>query len=186
MLPIARDTRGSLAAALDAARGADLIVTLGGASVGDHDLVREVFGQGGLELSFYRINMRPGKPLMAGRIAGGPPMIGLPGNPVSAMVCGHLFLRPALDAFAGLPAGPLPRRRAPLAEAIGANGGREPDRTVSRAAPRCGCSRGRTARCCRCCRRRIVWRCCRPIIPRRRRGSWLITFSFETNVADLN
>lgn len=125
MLPIARDTRGSLAAALDAARGADLIVTLGGASVGDHDLVREVFGQGGLELSFYRINMRPGKPLMAGRIAGGPPMIGLPGNPVSAMVCGHLFLRPALDAFAGLPAGPLPRRRAPLAEAIGANGGRE-------------------------------------------------------------
>jgi molybdopterin molybdotransferase len=125
MLPIARDTRASLAAALDAARGADLIVTLGGASVGDHDLVREVFGQGGLDLSFYRINMRPGKPLMAGRIAGGPPMLGLPGNPVSAMVCAHLFLRPVLDAFAGLSAGPLPRLRAPLAEAVEANGGRE-------------------------------------------------------------
>jgi molybdopterin molybdotransferase len=125
ILPIARDTRASLKAALAAARGADLIVTLGGASVGDHDLVREVFGGEGLDLSFYKINMRPGKPLMAGRIAGGPPMLGLPGNPVSAMVCAHLFLRPVLDAFAGLPAGPLPRRRAPLAEAIGANGGRE-------------------------------------------------------------
>jgi molybdopterin molybdotransferase len=125
ILPIARDTRASLKAALTAARGADLIVTLGGASVGEHDLVREVFGGEGLSLAFYKINMRPGKPLMAGRIAGGPPMLGLPGNPVSAMVCAHLFLRPVLDAFAGLLAGPLPRRSAPLAEFFPANGARE-------------------------------------------------------------
>ncbi|MGG7566195.1 molybdopterin molybdotransferase MoeA [Rhodovulum sp. DZ06] len=125
LLPIARDSRAALTEALEASRGADLVVTLGGASVGDHDLVAEVFGEGGLDLSFYKIAMRPGKPLMAGRIKDGPMMVGLPGNPVSAMVCGHLFLRPALDAFAGLPAGPLPRARAPLAAAVPATAGRE-------------------------------------------------------------
>lgn len=125
LLPIARDTRASLEAALEAARDADLIVTLGGASVGEHDLVREVFSGRGLDLSFYKIAMRPGKPLMAGRIENGPVMVGLPGNPVSAMVCAHLFLRPALLAFAGLPAGLPQRRRAPLAEAVGPTGGRE-------------------------------------------------------------
>jgi molybdopterin molybdotransferase len=68
--------------------------------------------------------MRPGKPLMAGRL-GAVPLIGLPGNPVSAMVCGLLFLRPAVDAMLGLPAGLPPVQRARLAGAIGGNGPRE-------------------------------------------------------------
>jgi molybdopterin molybdotransferase len=120
--PIARDTRAALRAALEAAAGADLIVTLGGASVGEHDLVKDVVGLDAL--AFYKIAMRPGKPLMAGRFAGRPVM-GLPGNPVSAMVCGHLFLRPAIDALLGLPAGPLPRRRARLAADLPKGGPRE-------------------------------------------------------------
>jgi molybdopterin molybdotransferase len=122
LCPIARDTADSLRAAFADARGADLILTLGGASVGDFDLVREVVGEAAL--SFYKIAMRPGKPLMAGRL-GDVPLLGMPGNPVSAMVCGHLFLRPALDALAGLSAGPLPRRTLPLAHAIGPGGARE-------------------------------------------------------------
>ncbi|MFO7856704.1 MAG: molybdopterin molybdotransferase MoeA, partial [Paracoccaceae bacterium] len=123
-LPIARDEPDSLRAALEAARDADLIVTLGGASVGDRDLVRAVGGEAGLELDFYRIAMRPGKPLLAGRL-GGTPMVGLPGNPVSAMVCGRLFLQPAVDALLGLPAAAPPRLRAVLAGAIGPTGPRE-------------------------------------------------------------
>ena len=102
LLPIARDTPESLAAALDLAAGADLVVTLGGASVGDLDLVRGTAVARGLDLAFYRIAMRPGKPLLAGRL-GTTPMIGLPGNPVSALVCAHLFLRPAIDADARPP-----------------------------------------------------------------------------------
>ena len=122
--PIARDNRTSLLKALDAAREADIIVTLGGASVGDHDLVAGVFGEAGLEIDFYKIAMRPGKPLMAGRI-GGNVMMGLPGNPVSAMVCGEIFLRPAIDAALGLPAGPRATRPAFLSHDLPANGPRE-------------------------------------------------------------
>jgi molybdopterin molybdotransferase len=121
---IARDNRESLLAALDGAKGADIIVTLGGASVGDHDLVASVFGDAGLSLDFYKIAMRPGKPLMAGRI-GGRTMLGLPGNPVSAMVCGEIFLRPAIDAALDLPAGPRATRTAFLAHDLGPNGPRE-------------------------------------------------------------
>ncbi len=124
LLPIARDTRESLHEAFASAEGADLVVTLGGASVGDHDLVAQAGTDAGLELDFWRIAMRPGKPLMAGRLRG-TPMIGLPGNPVSAMVCGHVFLRPAVDALLGLSGGPLPRERAPLAAPVPANGPRE-------------------------------------------------------------
>ena len=80
--------------------GADLIVTIGGASVGDHDLVGKVATDLGLERAFWKIAMRPGKPLMAGRVLG-IPMLGLPGNPVSAIVCGHLFLLPMLRAMQG-------------------------------------------------------------------------------------
>ena len=122
--PIARDSAASLRAALDAARGADFIVTLGGASVGDHDLVAEVFAGEGLTLDFYRIAMRPGKPLMAGRLRDAV-MVGLPGNPVSAMVCGEIFLRPTLEAAMGLPARPRAERMAPLARSVGPNGPRE-------------------------------------------------------------
>jgi molybdopterin molybdotransferase len=83
-----------------ATHGVDLLVTTGGASVGEHDLVREALAADGLELDFWQIAMRPGKPLMVGRYRG-TPMLGLPGNPVSTLVCALLFLRPALDRLSG-------------------------------------------------------------------------------------
>ncbi|HUF85892.1 MAG TPA: gephyrin-like molybdotransferase Glp [Thermohalobaculum sp.] len=122
--PIARDDRASLLAALEAAQGADFIVTLGGASVGEHDLVAEVLSGAGLELDVTTVAMRPGKPLMAGRI-GGRVMLGLPGNPVSALVCAEVLLRPAIDAALGLPAGPRATRMAFLGHDLPANGPRE-------------------------------------------------------------
>ncbi|MTI45713.1 molybdopterin molybdochelatase [Roseibium hamelinense] len=79
---------------------ADILVTLGGASVGDHDLVQDVLGKEGMDLSFWRIAMRPGKPLMAGRL-GHTKVLGLPGNPVSSLVCGLLFLKPLLSKMLG-------------------------------------------------------------------------------------
>lgn len=123
LLPIARDDEDSLRAVLGLCEDADVIVTLGGASVGDHDLVRKVAEESGLETSFYKVAMRPGKPLMAGRY-NATPMIGLPGNPVSALVCGHVFLRPALDAMLGLAKTPLMRETAVLAADMGPNGPR--------------------------------------------------------------
>lgn len=124
LLPIARDSEASLRTAFDLAWGADLIVTIGGASVGDHDLVAQVAAKLGMERAFYKVAMRPGKPLMAGRI-GSSTMIGLPGNPVSSMVCGHIFLLPALRAMLGFAPGPLPRQTARLTTALPANGARE-------------------------------------------------------------
>lgn len=124
LCPIARDDRGSLIASLKAAKGADFIVTLGGASVGEHDLVASVYGGVGLKLDFLKVAMRPGKPLMAGQL-GDAVMLGLPGNPVSAMVCGEIFLRPALDRALGLPSGPRARRTGRLETPLEANGGRE-------------------------------------------------------------
>jgi molybdopterin molybdotransferase len=123
LLPIARDTPQSLMAAFDLAADADLVVTLGGASVGDHDLVQSTALDRGLDLAFYKIAMRPGKPLMAGRM-GTTPMIGLPGNPVSAMVCGQLFVVPAVERMLGLPATARQPRRARLARAVEQNGPR--------------------------------------------------------------
>ena len=118
LLPIARDNEAELATVLSLAEDADLIVTIGGASVGDHDLVGRTAG---LEHSFWKIAMRPGKPLMAGRL-NGVPMLGLPGNPVSAIVCCHLFLLPMLRAMLGDPA-PAPQvRQARLAVDLPANG----------------------------------------------------------------
>ncbi|MGB5835693.1 MAG: gephyrin-like molybdotransferase Glp [Albidovulum sp.] len=121
MLPIARDTEASLRYTLGLATGADLIVTSGGASVGDHDLVGHVTEAMGMERSFYKIAMRPGKPLMAGRL-GKSLLLGLPGNPVSSMVCGHIFMLPLLRAMQGLPAAPAPVKRALLARPVAANG----------------------------------------------------------------
>ncbi|MDA0186617.1 MAG: molybdopterin molybdotransferase MoeA [Proteobacteria bacterium] len=102
ILPIARDDRDSLKQVFGLAADADLIVTIGGASVGDHDLVAGVAAELGMEQAFYKVAMRPGKPLMAGRI-GDTPMLGLPGNPVSAMICGMIFMLPMLRAMQGLP-----------------------------------------------------------------------------------
>jgi molybdopterin molybdotransferase len=82
-------------------RGVDLLVTTGGASVGEHDLVQAALAEDGFELDFWQIAMRPGKPLMVGRYHG-TPMLGLPGNPVSTFVCAMLFLMPALERLSGI------------------------------------------------------------------------------------
>jgi molybdopterin molybdotransferase len=124
ILPIARDNKASLTTVFDLAVGADLIVTIGGASVGDHDLVAGVMADLGMTQSFYKVAMRPGKPLMAGRLRG-VPMVGLPGNPVSAMVCGTVFLQPMLRAMMGLGQAAAPRVRLPLGNRVNANGPRE-------------------------------------------------------------
>jgi len=97
---IAPDRPEALAEAASRAAGCDMLVTLGGASVGDHDLVQDVLADEGLALDFWRIAMRPGKPLMFGRF-GDVRLLGLPGNPVSAVVCGLLFLRPAIRQMLG-------------------------------------------------------------------------------------
>jgi molybdopterin molybdotransferase len=99
-LGIVADRIDAIAQAVDRAAGADLLVTTGGASVGDHDLVRPGAASRGLVTDFWRIAMRPGKPLMFGRI-GSLPLLGMPGNPVSALVCALLFLKPAIAAMSG-------------------------------------------------------------------------------------
>jgi molybdopterin molybdotransferase len=117
VLPIAPDDGDAIAAAAAAARACDMLVTTGGASVGEHDLVQKALGPEGFALDFWKIAMRPGKPLIWGRL-GRTPVLGLPGNPVSALVCAVQFLAPALAVLAGLPAAPpatmLVRAGAPL------------------------------------------------------------------------
>jgi molybdopterin molybdotransferase len=102
---IIADDRAAIEAAVDKARvaGADVIVTLGGASVGDHDLVQAALVAAGMQLDFWRIAMRPGKPLMVGSL-GPARVLGLPGNPVSSMVCALLFLEPLVARLARRPA----------------------------------------------------------------------------------
>jgi molybdopterin molybdotransferase len=100
-LGIARDTLDDLDRAIDAALGFDMLVTSGGASVGEHDLVQTALTKRGMQLDFWKIAMRPGKPLMFGTL--GPlRVLGLPGNPVSTIVTALLFLRPAIDRMSGL------------------------------------------------------------------------------------
>lgn len=101
-LGIAPDDRALIGGALQRAisAGADVVVTLGGASVGDHDLVQDVMKDAGMTLGFWKIAMRPGKPLMFGRL--GPlRVLGLPGNPVASLICSHLFLGPLVARLAG-------------------------------------------------------------------------------------
>jgi molybdopterin molybdotransferase len=124
LLPIARDDLDSLAQSFTLAQGADLIVTIGGASVGDHDLVARAAAAAGMQPTFHKVAMRPGKPLMAGRLQG-TALLGLPGNPVSAMVCGSIFLSPMVQVLLGHPAAPAPRRSVPLATPLAPNGPRE-------------------------------------------------------------
>ncbi len=123
-LGIAGDSEAALVEAARRASGADILVTIGGASVGDHDLVRSALGKVGLDVDFWKIAMRPGKPLMFGRL-GALPVLGLPGNPVSAIVCTLLFLRPMLDCLTGLVAPPQPRATARLGTALGENDRRQ-------------------------------------------------------------
>jgi molybdopterin molybdotransferase len=107
ILPVAKDTTEAIAAVADQVAGFDMLVTTGGASVGDHDLVISGLQTRGLVVDFWQIAMRPGKPLLFGNL-GQVPVLGLPGNPVSAIVCSALFLLPALALMQGLPAGPPP------------------------------------------------------------------------------
>ena len=111
VLPIAQDTSEAVAAVADAISGMDMLVTTGGASVGDHDLVIGGLQSRGMQLDFWQIAMRPGKPLLYGRLDA-VPVLGLPGNPVSALVCSILFLLPALSRLSGLPAAPPPTMQA--------------------------------------------------------------------------
>jgi molybdopterin molybdotransferase len=99
-LGILPDNTDALGALPERAKDADLIVTMGGASVGDHDLVRSALAPKGFVLDFWKIAMRPGKPLIFGRL-GATPFLGLPGNPVSSFVCAILFLKPAIAAMLG-------------------------------------------------------------------------------------
>ena len=124
ILPIAADTVESLRRLAKMGGQADLFVTLGGASVGDHDLIRPALAEEGLSLDLYKIAMRPGKPFMAGRL-GETPMLGLPGNPVSAMVCGRLFLGPAVEALSGMPPSAAKTVEATLTCDLAKNGPRE-------------------------------------------------------------
>jgi molybdopterin molybdotransferase len=123
VLPVARDDRAAIGAVADAAAAADMLVTTGGASVGDHDLVIESLSARGLRMDFWKIAMRPGKPLIFGWL-GPVPVLGLPGNPVSALVCSVLFLLPALARLSGLPSAPPPVTDAVLGTAMPANDGR--------------------------------------------------------------
>lgn len=104
--------------------GADILVTLGGASVGDHDLVQDVLGAQGMDLAFWRIAMRPGKPLMAGHL-GTTKVLGLPGNPVSSLVCGLLFLKPLIAAMLGCAESRSGKTQAVLGEDINENDRRQ-------------------------------------------------------------
>jgi molybdopterin molybdotransferase len=124
VLPIAADDRDAIAGAAEAARRCDLLVTTGGASVGEHDLVQAALGPQGFALDFWKIAMRPGKPLIWGDLRG-TPLLGLPGNPVSALVCAVLFLIPATRRLSGLPAGPVETRPALLGRDMPANDRRQ-------------------------------------------------------------
>jgi molybdopterin molybdotransferase len=123
-LPIAPDNADALQRIAAGAVGADFLVTTGGASVGEHDLVRDALGASGLALDFWKIAMRPGKPLMVGRYRD-TPMMGLPGNPVSSLVCGLLFLKPAIERLIGLAIADAPALKARLAVALAANDRRQ-------------------------------------------------------------
>lgn len=122
-LGILPDRIDSIATIADRASEADLVLTLGGASVGDHDLVQRALGPKGFTLDFWKIAMRPGKPLIFGHL-GATPLLGLPGNPVSSYVCGLLFLKPAIAAMLGS-AHEQPFATARLASDLAANDSRQ-------------------------------------------------------------
>ena len=123
-LGIAKDEPESLVTLARAGSAADILLTIGGASVGERDLVASALRSEGLELDFWKIAMRPGKPMLYGRL-GKQRVLGVPGNPVSALICAHVFLKPMLSRMLGLAeeAGPTPE--AVLGEALEANGERE-------------------------------------------------------------
>jgi len=122
-LGIAKDDRESIATLARTGAGADILVTIGGASVGERDLVASALRGEGLELDFAKVAMRPGKPVLYGRL-GTQRLLGLPGNPVSALVCAQVFLVPMLQTMLGLAEDERPVAEAVLGEALEANGPR--------------------------------------------------------------
>ncbi len=123
-LGVVRDEATALRAALDRAEPIDLLVTSGGVSVGDRDLMKQALSTDDFALTFHKIAMRPGKPLLFGHLKG-LPIMGLPGNPVSAMVCAILFLGAALDRLQGLPGAAPATLPARLGADMKPNDGRE-------------------------------------------------------------
>ncbi len=123
-LGIAKDTAESLQQKLKGIAGADMLITIGGASVGDYDLIESVLGKEGLDINFGKVAMRPGKPLIFGKIMG-IPMLGLPGNPVSAGVTSALFLKPAIDLMLGFEANATPQSSALLGRDLDENDRRQ-------------------------------------------------------------
>ena len=120
----AGDSLESLTEAIKRGADADILVTIGGASVGDKDLIQKALATQGMALNFWKVAMKPGKPLIFGKI-GKQYVLGLPGNPVSAFVCALIFLRPLVDKLMGRPA-PLPTGvPLPVATALPANGPRQ-------------------------------------------------------------
>jgi molybdopterin molybdotransferase len=124
LLGIARDTLESLAAHIEKARDADILVTIGGASVGDHDLVRAGLENAGFSIGFHKVAIRPGKPIMSGARLG-QRVLGLPGNPVSAVMCSLVFVMPLIAAMLGETEPPSRAMQAALAAALPANGPRQ-------------------------------------------------------------
>ena len=124
ILPIAQDNLKSIEYIIGLAQDADLIITIGGASVGKYDLINEATNNFGVDKSFHKVAMRPGKPLMAGKI-NETALVGLPGNPVSALVCGYVFIRPLIQAMLGLEKKSAPRLVAPCSTSLPKNGPRE-------------------------------------------------------------
>ena len=123
-LGIARDTPESLAAHIAVAEGADILLTIGGASVGEYDLVRQALEDAGFVIGFHKVAMRPGKPFMFGR-RGGQRVLGLPGTPVSAVICAIIFLLPLVAALLGEDRPPVSAMRIALASPLPANGPRQ-------------------------------------------------------------
>jgi molybdopterin molybdotransferase len=123
ILDIARDSKESIAERAGEGGSADVLLTIGGASVGDHDLVRGVLEEAGVKFQVLKAAMRPGKPLMFG-LKGMQRVLSLPGNPVSAVICARVFLKPLIERFLGLPAQEV-LQEMPLSRAIEANGERE-------------------------------------------------------------
>ncbi len=124
LLGIAGDTRAALEEKIAAAADADVLVTTGGASVGDHDLVGPVLKSRGMAMDFWKIAMRPGKPMLFGKL-GAQRVLGLPGNPVSALICGRVFLMPLIDRLLGRQTSPSAPVRARLTGALERNGPRQ-------------------------------------------------------------